>query len=324
MTDLISPELAAAELNGQPYAYRRADLVEPDWTRMPGYKDVTAEEWRSVQWQRSHCVKNVKQLRDVMGDLLEERVYEDLTRDQAERATMSMLLPPQMLNTIVPNGSRRLHRGVLRRPGPPLHAADVHRPPHGLAVAPARDARLAARARDVGHGGVDPPVPDQGAGGDPADLSAVLRALHPDGPGRELDAGDRQAEVHDQAAAAAGRHARLPAPHPGRPRRGGVGWRRGEHALAAARVVPDQPAGDREHPRHPAGHQGADGDAAALAVRRRPGRRRAGRHARPEARRHDRDAHPRERRPVGDAAGGRGDRRRCSRPACATSATRAC
>lgn len=103
MTDLISPELAAAELNGQPYAYTRAELVEPDWTRIPGFKDVTAEEWRSAQWQRSHCVKNVKQLREVMGHLLEERVYEDLARDQAERATMSMLLPPQMLNTIVPN-----------------------------------------------------------------------------------------------------------------------------------------------------------------------------------------------------------------------------
>src|SRR5688500_1101889 len=104
VTDLITPELARDDpADGQPYAYRRAELVEPDWTRLPGWKDVTAEEWRSVQWQRSHCVKNVKQLRDVMGDLLEERFYEDLTRDQAERATMSMLLPPQMLNTIVGN-----------------------------------------------------------------------------------------------------------------------------------------------------------------------------------------------------------------------------
>ncbi len=109
MTDLISPPQAAAPqpepLSGQPYAYRRTELVEPDWTRLPGWKDVTAEEWRSVQWQRAHCVKNVKQLRDVMGDLLEERVYADLERDQAERATMSMLLPPQMLNTIVPSGA---------------------------------------------------------------------------------------------------------------------------------------------------------------------------------------------------------------------------
>jgi lysine 2,3-aminomutase len=107
VTDLITPELARSEPgDGQPYAYRRAELVEPDWTRLPGWKGVTAEEWRSVQWQRSHCVKNVKQLRDVMGDLLEDRFYDDLTRDQAERATMSMLLPPQMLNTIVPTGAR--------------------------------------------------------------------------------------------------------------------------------------------------------------------------------------------------------------------------
>jgi lysine 2,3-aminomutase len=103
--DLAVPEPSDHELAGQPYAYQRLELVEPDWTRIPGWKDVTAEEWRSVQWQRSHCVKNVKQLREVMGDLLEERLYEDLTRDQSERATMSMLLPPQMLNTIVPHGA---------------------------------------------------------------------------------------------------------------------------------------------------------------------------------------------------------------------------
>ena len=29
----------------QPYAYQRVELVEPDWTRIPGWKDVTAEEW---------------------------------------------------------------------------------------------------------------------------------------------------------------------------------------------------------------------------------------------------------------------------------------
>src|SRR5688500_5765060 len=88
----------------QPYAYRRQELVEPDWRRLPGFRDVTAEEWASAQWQRAHCVKNVKQLRELMGDLLEDRFYADLERDQAERATMSMLMPPQMMNTIVPTG----------------------------------------------------------------------------------------------------------------------------------------------------------------------------------------------------------------------------
>ncbi|PZU40636.1 MAG: lysine 2,3-aminomutase, partial [Arsenicicoccus sp.] len=85
----------------QPYAYRRRELVEPDWTRLPGWKDITAQQWADVQWQRVNCVKNICQLRTVMGDLLTEEFYTDLERDQTERATMSMLLPPQMLNTIV-------------------------------------------------------------------------------------------------------------------------------------------------------------------------------------------------------------------------------
>jgi len=88
---------------GQPYPYRRAELVEPDWTRFPGWKDVTAAEWESVQWQRAHCIKNVRQLRTLWGDLVDEAFYEDLERDQAERATMSMLVPPQMMNTMAPH-----------------------------------------------------------------------------------------------------------------------------------------------------------------------------------------------------------------------------
>jgi lysine 2,3-aminomutase len=87
----------------QPYRYSQVQLTEPDWTRLPGWKDVTAEDWASVQWQRAHCVKNIKQLRELMGDLLDERFYADLERDQAERATMSMLVPPQMMNTMVPD-----------------------------------------------------------------------------------------------------------------------------------------------------------------------------------------------------------------------------
>ena len=88
---------------GQPYPYQRVELVEPDWTRFPGWKDVTAAEWASVQWQRAHCVKNVRQLRDLLGDLVDDRFYADLERDQAERATMSMLVPPQMMNTMAPH-----------------------------------------------------------------------------------------------------------------------------------------------------------------------------------------------------------------------------
>jgi len=89
---------------GQPYEYRRVELVEPDWTRFPGWRDVSAAEWRSAQWQRAHCVKNIRQLREVLGDLIDDRFYAALEADQAEFATMSMLVPPQMLNTMVPAG----------------------------------------------------------------------------------------------------------------------------------------------------------------------------------------------------------------------------
>ncbi|WP_166389856.1 KamA family radical SAM protein [Nocardioides ochotonae] len=87
----------------QPYAYRRTELVEPDWTRFPGWREVTVEQWESVQWQRAHCVKNLRQLRELLGDLVDDVFYDDLARDQAERATMSMLVPPQMLNTMAPD-----------------------------------------------------------------------------------------------------------------------------------------------------------------------------------------------------------------------------
>ena len=176
-------------------------------------------------------------------------------------------------------------RRVLRRPGPQLHDPGVQRPSYRLVLAPARDPRLPARARHVGGRGADPPLPHQGAGRAAADLPAVLRPLHPHGPRRQLDRGDRQAEVRGQAQRPARRDDGLPASYAAGARRGRLRWRRGQHAVAAARVVPDRPAGDREHPRHPAGHQGADGPAAALAA----GRRRRGhdprRHHRPGPRR---------------------------------------
>jgi lysine 2,3-aminomutase len=86
----------------QPYEYRRRELTEPDWRRLPGWAGVTREEWESAQWQRAHSVKSARQLREVTGAGLSEAFFADLERDQRERATMSMLLPPQMLNTIAP------------------------------------------------------------------------------------------------------------------------------------------------------------------------------------------------------------------------------
>ncbi|GAB3084630.1 KamA family radical SAM protein [Nocardioides zeae] len=116
----MSVDTSITLATGQPYPYRRAELVEPDWRRFPGWRDVTEAEWRSAQWQRVHCVKNNKQLRELVGDLLDESFFADLERDQAERATMSMLLPPQMVNTIAPDlapaGPGSLTEAWLRDP----------------------------------------------------------------------------------------------------------------------------------------------------------------------------------------------------------------
>jgi lysine 2,3-aminomutase len=86
----------------QPYGYTRRELAEPDWRRLPGWAGVTRAEWESAQWQRAHSVKNLRQLREVLGDGLPEACYADHDRDQRERSTMSMLIPPQMLNTVAP------------------------------------------------------------------------------------------------------------------------------------------------------------------------------------------------------------------------------
>src|SRR4051794_12519307 len=102
-TVAVSPTSGRTLVLEQPYEYVARPLVEPDWRRLPGFAAVSEDEWRSAQWQRAHCVKNVRQLRGVYGDLLDESFYADVEADQAGRATMSLLLPPQMLNTMVPD-----------------------------------------------------------------------------------------------------------------------------------------------------------------------------------------------------------------------------
>src|SRR3954453_14707292 len=101
-TVAVSPTSGRTLVLEQPYEYTARELVEPDWRRLPGFAAVTDEDWRSAQWQRAHCGKNVRQLPGVYGDLLDESFYADVEADQAGRATMSLLLPPQMLNTMVP------------------------------------------------------------------------------------------------------------------------------------------------------------------------------------------------------------------------------
>ena len=50
------------------YRYVRSPLSEPDWRRLPGWRDVTEADWRSAQWQRAHSVKNPGQSPTVGAD----------------------------------------------------------------------------------------------------------------------------------------------------------------------------------------------------------------------------------------------------------------
>lgn len=85
----------------QPYRYPLTrEFTEPDWRRFPGYKNVTSDDWRTAIWQRKHTVKNLRELKEVFGDLVPESLLVSIERDQRERATMSLLIPPQMLNTM--------------------------------------------------------------------------------------------------------------------------------------------------------------------------------------------------------------------------------
>ncbi|HTC87929.1 MAG TPA: hypothetical protein VK686_06500, partial [Bryobacteraceae bacterium] len=85
----------------QPFTYPlKREFVEPDWRRLPGYKNVTKEEWETALWQRRHTVKNLRELKDAFGDLIPDALMASLERDGQERATMSVLVPPHMLNTM--------------------------------------------------------------------------------------------------------------------------------------------------------------------------------------------------------------------------------
>jgi lysine 2,3-aminomutase len=98
---------------GQPFGYPLGrEFVEPDWRRLPGYRQVTRPEWESAVWQRKHTVKNLQELQQAFGSLIPETLLRGIERDQRERATMSILVPPQMLNTM---NERDLWNDPLRR-----------------------------------------------------------------------------------------------------------------------------------------------------------------------------------------------------------------
>ena len=197
----------------QPFHYPlKREFAEPDWTRLPGYRDVTKDQWVSAQWQRAHSVKNLKEFKEALGEFLDDDLLADIEADQRERATMSMLLPPQMINTMEEHDLR--NDRVRRYMAPALSDREAEWASHPMA---SRDSP--ARGRDVGGRGTHAPLPHEGPRGADPDLPAVLRALHADGPRGQRHAAGPEVQVRDEAERAVGPDARLPAADPAGPRR---------------------------------------------------------------------------------------------------------
>ena len=127
----LSVEAASAIYARQPYRYQFKVLDEPEWRRLPGFTAVSDAEWRDPTWQRRNTARSVADLATVFGRFLDARLAQSIQRDQEERATMPLALPPQMLNTMDESG---LELDPIRRyMAPALSDRDTEWPTHPVA-----------------------------------------------------------------------------------------------------------------------------------------------------------------------------------------------
>jgi len=99
MSTQVKPN--AAPSTSQPFKYPlEAPFAEPDWRRIPAFRGVSWQEWEDAVWQRRNTVKNLRELKETLGAALPDSLAASIERDQRERATMSILITPQMLNTM--------------------------------------------------------------------------------------------------------------------------------------------------------------------------------------------------------------------------------
>ncbi|HEY7502791.1 MAG TPA: hypothetical protein VH700_01735 [Gemmatimonadales bacterium] len=61
---------------------------------------MSRADWESATWQRRHTIKNLREFKAALGNLLPDDLADSICLDQERRATMSMLIPPHMINTM--------------------------------------------------------------------------------------------------------------------------------------------------------------------------------------------------------------------------------
>jgi lysine 2,3-aminomutase len=84
----------------QPYEYRRRQIDEPDWRRLPGYAHVSRADWRDAKWQRRNSVTTLAELSNVFGSSLPVDLALSIEADTNRLATMGIRVTPHVLNTM--------------------------------------------------------------------------------------------------------------------------------------------------------------------------------------------------------------------------------
>jgi lysine 2,3-aminomutase len=80
--------------------HAHATLAEPDWRRLPGFRNVTLVTWQDARWQRRNSVSTVDGLKRAFGRSLPDDLAAEIAADQKKHATMGLRIPPHALNTM--------------------------------------------------------------------------------------------------------------------------------------------------------------------------------------------------------------------------------
>ncbi|HEX4838640.1 MAG TPA: hypothetical protein VFV03_08980 [Solirubrobacteraceae bacterium] len=98
-----SVEPAVHPLKSVPETHRARDARgadEPDWRRLPGFREISRATWEDARWQRRNTARGIEDLRRVFGKLLPDDLAAEIASDQEHGATMGLAMPPHALNTM--------------------------------------------------------------------------------------------------------------------------------------------------------------------------------------------------------------------------------
>ncbi|MDB6151952.1 MAG: Lysine 2,3-aminomutase [Chthoniobacteraceae bacterium] len=89
------PSILQSAFSGEapPLSAHKALRRDEFWREIPGYSNVSEADFRSHLFQQKHAVTNVRQLRDTLGQLVEDSFFEDLAAGM-QHAPMALRISP--------------------------------------------------------------------------------------------------------------------------------------------------------------------------------------------------------------------------------------